>query len=141
MSRTMVSHTPSFAWHAQEVSSAQSVLLLEVMSHVCPSSLPESGTRFTPYLYSSNALCPTCPTFEGGKADSMGGPLRHPLPSYELWSEKSGTSGTDCLSALLFIEITCPALFLKGGTAPPRAPPVANQATGGETKNPVPRCW
>jgi len=91
MSRTMVSHTPSFAWHAHEVSSAQSVLLLEVMSHVCPSSLPESGT--------------------------------------------------DCLSALLFIEITCPALFLKGGTAPPRAPPVANQATGGETKNPVPRCW
>ena len=97
---------------------------------------------FYPYFYGSNTLYPTCPTSRGRKVQGMGRKTpRQPMPLYNFLDEKSGASGTDCLSALFFVGITCPTLILTSRTAPPRAPPVANQATGGETKNPVPRCW
>lgn len=132
MSRTMASHTTSCAWYAQEASWAQYVPLLKVVSHVCPTSLPESGTRFTPYLYGSNAICPTCPTLGGEKVHRMGKhTLRYPIPSYKFWGEKSGTSETDCLGALFLKGDARSTLVFESVTAPTRAPPGLRQTLGG----------
>lgn len=142
MSRTMASHTTSCAWYAQEASWAQYVPLLKVVSHVCPTSLPVSGTRFTPYLYGSNAICPTCPTLGGEKVHRMGKhTLRYPLPSYKFWGEKSGTSGAGSLTALFFNGFTCPTWVLEGGAASPTAPPNSPVSGWYRTVKFASRCW
>lgn len=142
MSRTMACHTPSGAWYAQEASWVQYVPLLKVVPHFCPTSQPESGIRLTPYLYGSNAICPTCPTLGGGKVHSKGKHTpRYPLPSYKFWGEKSGTSGPDCLTALFFNGFTCPTWVLECGAAPPTATPNSPVSDWHRTVKSASRCW